>query len=173
MNSNTEKLLKFMHVLSWIVFIGLLIKVGTIITSFFISIGNPAVAKNLFGGIDLSEYYNYSFKQYTFIVSYKVALYATEAYIAYLIIKLLSKLNLEQPFNANVQGLMQQISYSIFHLWILAIVHNAHVRYIAKRYDFSMDLFSSDFIFLAGIIFIFAQIVKRGIEIQAENELTI
>jgi len=36
-----------------------------------------------------------------------------------------------------------------------------------------MDLFSSDFIFLAGVIFIFAQIIKRGIEIQSENNLTI
>jgi hypothetical protein len=85
----------------------------------------------------------------------------------------LSKLNLEKPFSSRVQGLMQQISYSIFYLWIIAIVHNAHVRYIAKRYDFSMNLFSSDFIFLAGIIFIFAQIVKRGIELQSENDLTI
>ena len=173
MKSKTEKLLKVMHVLSWIVFIGLLIKVGTFITTYLISIGNPEASKNLFDGLNLSEYYNYSFKQYTFIVSYKIALYATEAYIAYLIIQLLSKLNLEQPFNANVQGLMQKISYSIFHLWIIAIVHNAHTRFIGRRYNFSMDLFSSDFIFLAGIIFIFAQIVKRGIEIQSENELTI
>lgn len=173
MKSKTEKLLKVMHVLSWIVFIGLLIKVGTILITYFISIGNPEASKNLFDGLNLSEYYNYSFKQYTFIISYKVALYATEAHIAYLIIQLLSKLNLEQPFNVNVQGLMQKISYNIFYLWIIAIVHNAHTRFIGRRYNFSMDLFSSDFIFLAGIIFIFAQIVKRGIEIQSENELTI
>ena len=173
MKLNTEKLLKVMHVLSWIVFIGLLIKAGTIITTYFMSIGNEEVSKNLFDGLNLWDYRNHSFTQYTFIVSYKVALYATEAYIAYLIIQLLSKLNLEKPFSSRVQGLMQQISYSIFHLWILAMVHNIHVQFIGKRYNFSMDLFSSDFIFLAGIIFIFAQIVKRGIEIQSENELTI
>jgi hypothetical protein len=173
MKSKTEQLLKIMHVLAWIVFIGLLIKTGTIIITYLISIGNVEASRNLFDGLNLSEYYNYSFKQYTFIVSYKVALYATEAHIAYLIIQLLSKLNLEKPFSSRVQGLMQQISYSIFYLWIIAIAHNAHVRYIAKRYDFSMNLFSSDFIFLAGIIFIFAQIVKRGIELQSENDLTI
>ena len=88
-------------------------------------------------------------------------------------IKLLSSLNLQNPFNATVLMLMNKISYTIFGLWILAIIHNAHVQFLAKRYDFTMDLFSSDFIFLAGIIFIFAQIVKRGIEIQSENDLTI
>ena len=169
----TEKILKIVHILSWIVFIGLCIKTGAILISYIVSIGDPEAASNLYAGLDLSEYYNFSFRQYTFIVSYKVGLFVTEAYIAFLVTKLLSDLNLEKPFNIVVQKLMQNISYSIFNLWILAILHNAHVRFIAKRHDFSMDLFSSDFIFLAGVIFIFAQIVKRGIEIQSENDLTI
>ena len=169
----TEKILKFMHILSWIVFIGLCIKTGAILISYFVSIGNPEAAQNLYAGLDLSEYYNYSFRQYTFIVSYKVAIFATEAYIAYLVTKLLSTLNIQKPFNLEVQKLMQSISYSIFNLWILALVHNGHVQFVGQKNNFDLNLFSSDFIFLAGIIFIFAQIVKRGIEIQSENELTI
>lgn len=162
-----------MYVLSWIVFIGLSIKTGAIVISYMVSVGNPEASKNLFDGLDLSEFYNYDFKQYSFIVSYKVALFAIETYITFLVIKLLKALNLEKPFNIKVQKLMQSISYSIFNLWLLAMLHNTHIRYIAKKHQFSMDLFSSDFIFLAGVIFIFAQIVKRGIEIQSENELTI
>lgn len=169
----TEKLLKIMHILSWIVFIGLCIITGAILISYFVSIGNPEASQNLYAGLDLSEYYNHSFKQYTFIVSYKVALFATEAYIAFLVTNLLKALNLKKPFNTEVQKLMQRISYSIFNLWVLAMVHNTHVQFIGIRHHYSMDLFSSDFIFLAGIIFIFAQIVKRGIEIQTENDLTI
>ena len=169
----TEKILKFMHILSWIVFIGLCIKTGAIIISYVVSIGNPEAAQNLYAGLDLSEYYNYSFRQYTFIVSYKVALFATEAYIAYLVTKLLSTLNIQKPFNLEVQKLMQSISYSIFNLWILALVHNAHVQFVGQKNNFDLNLFSSDFIFLAGIVFIFAQIIKRRIEIQSENELTI
>lgn len=169
----TKKILKIMYVLSWIVFIGLSIKTGAIVISYMVSVGNPEASKNLFDGLDLSEFYNYDFKQYSFIVSYKVALFAIETYITFLVIKLLKALNLEKPFNIKVQKLMQSISYSIFNLWLLAMLHNTHIRYIAKKHQFSMDLFSSDFIFLAGVIFIFAQIVKRGIEIQSENELTI
>ena len=169
----TEKILKTMHILSWIVFIGLCIKTGAILISYFVSITNPEAAQNLYAGLDLSEYYNHSFKQYTFIVSYKIGLFATEAYIAYLVTKLLKALNLEKPFNNEVQKLMQSISYSIFNLWILAMIHNTHVQFIGKRYHYSMDLFSSDFLFLAGVIFIFAQIIKRGIQIQSENDLTI
>ena len=169
----TQKLLKIMHFLSWLVFIGLCIKTGTILVSYLISIGNPDTSKNLFEGLDLSEYYNYSFLQYSLIIGYKILLFAFEAYIANLIIKLLSGLKLENPFNTKVYKLMSKISYSIFYLWILAIVHNTHIQFIGLKYHYSMDLFSSDFIFLAGVIFIFAQIVKRGIEIQSENDLTI
>ena len=169
----TKKLLKIMNVLAWLAFIGLLIRVGTIITTYFISISNAEAANNLFESVNLSGYYNHSFYQYSLIVGYKVLVFAIEAYIAYLITRLLSKLNLNQPFNVDVQRLMQKISSNIFYLWIVAMVHNTHVQFIGKRYNFPMELFSSDFIFLAGIIFIFAQIVKRGIEIQSENELTI
>lgn len=169
----TKRLLKIMYVLAWLVFIGLLIKAGTIITTYLISIGNEQASQNLFEGLDLSAYRNYSFTQYSLIVGYKVLVFAIEAYIAFLITKLLSKLNLEKPFNRNVQIVMQKISYSIFYLWIIATAHNTHVQFIGMKYKFPMELFSSDFIFLAGIIFIFAQIVKRGIELQSENDLTI
>ena len=170
---NTKNILKIMHILTWIVFIGLCIKTGAILFNYLMSINSPEVAKNLFGGLNLYEFYNFSFREYTFIVSYKIALFATEAYIAFLVTQLLNNLNLDKPFNIDVQKLMQSISYSIFNLWILAILHNTHVRYIAKKQGFAFDLFSSDFIFLAGVVFIFAQIIKRGIEIQNENDLTI
>jgi len=169
----TAKLLKIMKFFSWLAFIGLLIKSGAILFTYVLSIGNAEFSKNLYEGLNLFEYRNYSFVQYSFIILYKVGLFAVEAYIAYLVIQLLQKLNLKQPFNIDVHQLMKRISYSIFYLWILAIVHNAHVQFLAKRYNFEMVLFSSDFVFLSVIIFIFAQIVKRGIDIQSENELTI
>ena len=169
----TEKLLKFMKFFSWLAFIGLMIKSGTILVTYLFSIGNAEVSKDIFEGLNLFEYRNHSFVQYSFIIFYKIILFAVEAYIAFLVITLLQKLNIKQPFNVNVLQLMRRISYGIFYLWVVALIHNAHVQFLATRYHFEMKLFSSDFIFLSGIIFIFAQIVKSGIEIQSENELTI
>lgn len=162
-----------MKFFSWFAFIGLMIKAGAILFTYFLSINNAEVSKDLYECMNLFEYREYSFIQYSFIIGYKILLYATEAYIAYLVIQLLRKLDIKQPFNLDVQQFMQQISKGIFYLWIIAIVHNTHMQIIGKKYDFEMDLFSSDFVFLSVIIFIFAQIVKRGIEIQSENELTI
>lgn len=168
-----EKLLKVMHIIAWFVCVGLIIKAGAILVSYFVSINTAEAAKNLFGGIDLYSYRNHDFLQYSFIVGYKIILFLIEAYVAFLVAKLLTGLNLEKPFNLSVHSLMKKISYAIFSLWIVTILHNVHIRFLAKRYNFSMDLFSDDFIFLAGVVLIFAQIVKRGIELQTENDLTI
>ena len=137
----TKDILKSMMFISWVVFIGLLIKAGTMLFLYFLSIAAPEISENLFEGINLSEYYNHSFWQYTLIVSYKVLLFATEAYIAFLVIKLLSSLNLQNPFNVTVLILMNKISYTIFGLWVLAIIHNTHVQFLAKRYDFRWTYF--------------------------------
>ncbi len=169
----TEKLLKIMKFFSWLAFIGLAIKAGAILLAYIISFENAEASKNIYEGINLFEYRNYSFIHYSFIIGYKIVLFATEAYIAFLVIRLLQNLSIKKPFNEQVQRLMQQISYGIFYLWIIAIVHNTHMQLIGKKHGFEMDLFSSDFVFLSIVIFIFAQIIKRGITIQSENDLTI
>jgi len=169
----SKNILKIMYVFAWLAFIGLCIQTGAIIFSYLVSLNNPEASKNLFGGLNLSEYYNYNIAQYSIIVFYKVLLYALEAYIAFILIKLLKDLDIKNPFNQFVSDLMKNTSISIFVLWIIAMIHNTHIQFIGKKQGFEMELFSSDFVFLAAVIFIFTKIVQRGIELQTENDLTI
>ena len=173
MKSNTEKLLTVMNILAWIVFIGLLIKAGAILISYLVSIGNPQAAKNLYMGMDLYAYRQQSFGNYSFVAGYKVLLYITQAYIAFLMTSLLSKLNISRPFNADVIKLMQKICYSILCVWLVAMVNNIHVGILEKNYGLVATYISGDSIFLAGIVYVLAQMFKRGLEIQSENELTV
>lgn len=169
----TEKLLKTMYVFVWLAFIGLCIQAGAILLSYIVSFSNAETSKDLFGGLNLYEYYQYSFYQYSLIIIYKIILFSFEAYIAFLLIHLLKDLDLNNPFTTKVSRLMRKISFSIFYLWIIAMIHNTHIQFIGKKYGFEMDLFSSDFVFLAAVIFIFTQIIRKGIEIKTENNLTI
>ncbi len=169
----SKNILKIMYVFAWLACIGLCIQTGAIIFSYLVSLNNPEASKNLFGGLNLSEYYNYNITQYSVIVFYKVLLYAVEAYIAFILIKLLKDLDIKNPFNQFVSDLMKNTSISIFVLWIIAMIHNTHIQFIGKKQGFEMELFSSDFVFLAAVIFIFTKIVQRGIELQTENDLTI
>jgi hypothetical protein len=173
MKSKAENLLMVMHILAWVVFIGLVTIAGSIIISWFVSLGNSQAAKDLYKGLDLSAYRQHSFVQYTFVVGYKVVWYITQAYIAFLMTSLLSKLNIARPFNADAVKLMQKISYSILCVWLVAMAYNIHVGILEKRYGLVATYISGDSIFLAGIVYVLAQMFKRGVEIQSENDLTV
>ena len=54
MSKKTDRLLLIMNILSWIVFVGLMVKAGAILISYGVSIGNPEGAKNLSNGLNLS-----------------------------------------------------------------------------------------------------------------------
>lgn len=173
MKSKTEKLLRVMNILACVVFIGLLIVAGSITISYFVSIGNAQAAKDLYRGMDLYAYRLHNFGHYTFVVGYKVILYITQAYIAFLMTSLLSRLNISKPFNADVVKLMQKLSYSILCVWLVAMVHNIHIGILERSYELVATYIPGDSIFLAGIVYVLAQMFKRGVEIQSENDLTV
>jgi hypothetical protein len=173
MKTKTEKLLKAMNVLAWIAFIGLMVQAGGILVSYYVSIGNAEAAKNLYNSIDLYAYRTASMWQYSFVVAYKAILFSMQAYIAYLMTSLLSKLNISMPFKAEVVKLMHKISYLILYMWIVAMVNNLYLAVLEKIYGIIPAYIPGEFILLAAVVYVFAQMFKRGVEIQSENELTI
>jgi hypothetical protein len=162
-----------MNILAWVVFIGLMIKAGSVIISYFVSIGNDEAAKNLYRGMDLYAYKHQNFWNYTFLVGYKVMLCITQAYIAFLLTSLLTRVNISKPFNADVVKLLQKISCSILCVWVVAMVHNIHIAILEKMYGLVTTYISGEFIFLAGIVYVLAQMFKRGYQLQEEQNLTI
>jgi hypothetical protein len=173
MKSNTKDILTAMQVLAWVVFIGLLIKAGAMFISYGISIGNDLASKDLYNGLDLFALRNQSFWHYSVITAYNILLIGTQAYVAYLLTQLLNKINILKPFSDEVVKGLQKISYAILFIWIVAMVHNFHLAFIEKRFALLSHNISVEFIFMAGVVYVLAQLFKRGVEIQSENELTI
>jgi hypothetical protein len=172
--SNTELILKVMHVLAWVVFIGLCIEAGAMLISYGVSLFNPVAAGDLYKGMNLSGAMEYSFWQYTYVVSLMVGLVAAKAYAAFLVIKIFGKLNLSHPFEGGVALLIERVSHVILGMGVLVLISNAYADWLDNRgvsVPGGEDV--EGFLFLAGIIFIVAQIFKKGTELQAENELTI
>lgn len=168
--SKTEYLLKAMNLLAWVVCIGLLLKAGAILISFVISsTGSPTAAKDLYNGIELAAYKEFGFIHYFLIVSYKIFIIVIQAYIAFLMTRLLSDFNISQPFNSAVVQLMEKISYAILGVWLIAMIHNIHIGLMEKTVGSATTEISGEFIILSGIVYVMAQMFKRGIEIQSEN----
>jgi hypothetical protein len=174
MKSRTQVILVIMNVLAWLVFVGLMIKAGAILISYGVSFKNPAGAKNLYMGWDLYNLSQSDFGHYTGMVLMTVAVVVLEAYTAYLVTSILSKIKMTKPFTMEVAKMMEKISYFILLIWVAALLHNAHASWLSKTFPgLQENLISLDFIFMGGVVFVIAQIFKRGVEIQTENELTV
>lgn len=177
MKTRTETILKVMHVLAWIAFIGLAIKAGAILTSYGVSWFNPVAAKDLYRGMNLYDLSQYDFWLYTQMVSYVVVLLAIKAYAVYQVIKIMMKVRLQSPFTTETVTRLETISYVLFGGVIISILSRAQSDWLTKRVqDFNIHWIGDDageFLFMAGLVFIISQVFKRGVELQSENELTV
>jgi hypothetical protein len=174
MKTKTEKILTILHILAWIVFIGFSIDAGAMIVSFIVSIVNPTAAANLFKEIDLQQLRQYDLVQYVISVGLMIFYLVLKAQVAYMLIQVLSKIKMSNPFVIETSKALEKISYMILTAWIMALIHNLHAGVMMKRVaDLDINLLPSEFIFYAGVVYVISQIFKKGVEIQSENELTI
>ncbi len=175
MKSNTKLILTTMHVLFWVIFVGLCIETGAMLTSFFVSLFvNPEATRNLYMELKLSDLYRFGKGHYIGIVSLMIYISGLKAYIAYLVIKIFIKFNFDRPFDAKVSLLVSQISHIAMTTGILALIADGYSEWLIKRgVPLQQDWGGAEFLFLAGIIFIISEAFKKGVEFQSENELTI
>ncbi|HET6994529.1 MAG TPA: DUF2975 domain-containing protein [Chitinophagaceae bacterium] len=179
MKSKTKPILKVLHIISWIIFIGLCVRTGAILYSFFVSLFiNSEGAKNLYGGLNLSSLFNYDRAQYCFVVSLIAFISALKAYVFYLVIKIFLKINFVHPFSETVTAFISRIGYVALFIGILSIIGNSYCDWLGKKGVEFPDLnhfmgAGVEHLLFAGVIVFISQVFKRGIEIQSENELTV
>jgi len=94
MKSSTKLVLTILHVIAWIIFLGLCVKTGAILYSFFVSLAiNPKGAGNIYMGLDLSSLYSFDKGNYVGIVSVMIILSFLNAFLFYLVVKIFLKIN--------------------------------------------------------------------------------
>lgn len=176
----TNRILKLMKFLFWVIFIGLILRTSIeLFNLFFSPFGNLENTKEVYLNLDLSEYSQLRTTiYYVSIKALVIAVLALKTYLAYLAIKIFVKINFKKPFNTTTAKLLTKISHVALVTGILALISNGYNMWINKI-DFisiltdPIEKSSGEFLFLAGILFIIAQIFKIGTNIQSENELTI
>jgi hypothetical protein len=174
----TKQVLKILYILSWILFIGVCIEAGSFIFNAFYSLLlNPKYASYF----QLSDLYEYD-AGYFFVELLIMSIAAImKALIFYLTIKVLGnkKLNMSQPFNKETGRFIFNLSYlslgiGLFSYWganYTAWIVNQGVKMPDIQH---LRLGGADvWLFMGVTLLVIAQIFKRGIEIQSENELTI
>lgn len=178
MSTTNKFVFKALHVVAWIIFIGLCIEGGALIVNFIFSLFKPEVLEKLYQKLNLSSMYSRSQTAYFAMYSLIITIAVLKAYLFYIIIKLVSKINLQKPFSSTVAEQITQISYYTFSIGLISYIARQSTNNLQHKgfeistlNDFWVD--SEAFILMAGIVYIIAVIFSKGIELQQEQDLTI
>jgi len=178
MSKQNNFVFKVLGIVAWVIFIGLCIEAGGLLVNFIISLYRPEIVQNLYQTLDLSEMYNLSKWTYFSMYSFILVISILKAYLFYIVIRMISKLDLSRPFNSFVSGQITQISYYTLSIGLVSLIARQTAKNLLHRgYEIDqLDQFwvdSQAFIVMAAIIYIIAAIFKRGIEMQNESDLTV
>lgn len=178
MSKRNNFIFTVLRIVAWVIFVGLCIEAGGLIVNFVFSLFKPEIISHLYQKLDLSEMYSQSkwvyFGMYGFILTISVL----KALLFYVVVLLITKLNLAKPFSSYVAAQIAQISYYTLSIGVLSFI----ARQTAKNllhYGFEIDILdqfwedSQAFILMAAVIYIIAAIFSKGVEMQKENDLTV
>lgn len=182
MEISTKQILKILLILSWILFIGVCIEAGgCIFSAFYTMVINPVNAATFWAGNDLSGLYKYDpgrFLTEALLISIAGVM---KALLFYLIVKILhdKKLDMSQPFNNEVRRFILRVSLLALGIGLFTESGVEYTEWLVKQGvkmpdTHHLHLGGPDvWLFMSVVLFVIAQIFKRGIEIQTENALTV
>ncbi|ASZ13902.1 DUF2975 domain-containing protein [Chitinophaga pendula] len=181
MQTNTQLMLKVLSVLAWIIFIGVCIEAGAFITNAFFALVKPGIVNRLWQQVDLSALFKYD-RSYFFTEMLIMSIVGVmRAYLFYVIITMLHNkhVNLSQPFSHTIRRYILKLSYAALAIGLFSWYGVEYAEWLitqgVKMPDTQyLRLGGADvWLFMSVILFVIAQVFKRGIEMQTENELTV
>lgn len=167
-----------LHVVAWIIFVGLCIEAGGLIVNFVYSLFKPEIVSKLYQKLDLSSMYEQSKWAYFGMYGFIILIAVLKAVLFYIVIELLLRLDLSKPFSSFAANKISKISHFTFLIGILSFVARQTAKNLSHR-GYEIDKLSQfwvdsqAFILMAAVIYIIATIFKKGVEIQNENDLTV
>jgi hypothetical protein len=179
----TNQILAVLQILSCIIFIGLCIDAGAIAASTLFTLFNkPLIVENSWEASDyLSILYKFDHGHFYVIKLIMTIVAVLKAIMFYLIVKLFveKKLNISQPFSSELRQFILLSAYLALGISMFSHYGYKYSFWLTKQGIRTADLQSLHiagadvWLFMSVIFFVIVQIIKKGIEIQQENDLTI
>jgi hypothetical protein len=182
MPTKTDYAFKLLHVVSWIIFIGLCIEAGGFIFNAIITLFvTPEGAGKFWTQVDLWALYNHNQTHFVQIAALMVIVSILKALMFYIIVNILSnkKLDLSSPFNEIVGPHIFKIAYlalgiGLFSYWGMKLTHWLVSQGVQMPEIQDLKFGGADvWLFMGVTLLVFAKIFQKGIELQSENEFTV
>lgn len=179
--NRTRLILRALHVIAWIIFGGLSIDAGGYISNVFWTLAKPEHARNFWGGMNFSSLYSYGAYHFFLETMVMTIITVLKVWMFYLIVKILynDRLTMSQPFSIELGRFTFRLSYLALSIGSLCYLGTIYTNWLLKEGVSMPDIKylhmngADIWLFMGVTIFIIAQIFKRGIEIQSENDLTV
>ena len=171
-----------LQVVSWVIFIGLCIETGGFISSTIYTLFYNSAGANMFWtNINFNELYNFNQSHFISITVLMIIVSVLKSIMFYIIVSMFYKnrINLSNPFNEAFGKYIFKIAYLVlgiglftywgtnFTTWIVA--QNVNMPTIQQLNFAGADVW----LFMGVTLLIFAKIFQKGLELKAENDLTI
>lgn len=178
----TKHILLLLYILAWIIFIGLCMEAGGILFNVFYTLFvKPVGAQFFWNKMDLSGLY-LADKGYFITITTLMSIVAIlKAILFYVIIRTIHhrKLDFVQPFTRALPRFISTLSWLAIGIGIFSIWGTNQSKWLLTKSISLPDIQKMGFggadvwFFMGVTLIVIAQICKRGVEIQTENELTI
>jgi hypothetical protein len=178
MSKEKNYIFKALHIVAWLIFVGLCIEAGGLIVNFVVSVSKPEIRGSLYQKLDLSSMYQQSRWAYFGMYNFVIFISVLKAVLFYIVIELLNKLDLSKPFSSFAAKKITQISYYTFSIGILSFIARQTAKNLS-HHGYEIDMLgqfwvdSQAFILMAAVIYVIATIFKKGVDIQNEIDLTV
>ncbi|MBU2526037.1 MAG: DUF2975 domain-containing protein [Bacteroidetes bacterium] len=178
MSKRNNFVFKGLHIVAWIIFVGLCIEAGGLIVNFLFSLFKPDFVQNLYQKLDLTEMYKESKIVFIGIYSFILSISILKVFLFYIVIRLMQKMDLAKPFNTFVSKQILQISHYTLSIGLLSYTARQYAKNL-MHHGFATDSLhpfwadSQAFVLMGAVIYIIATIFKKGVDLQNENDLTV
>ena len=178
MSKTNNLVFKCLHIVAWVFFAGLGVEAGGLLVNFFFHLYKPEFVQNLYQKLDLTEMYKESKLAFFGIYSFILSISILKAYLFYIVVILMHKMDMLKPFNSFVSRQISLISYYTLSIGLLSYI----ARQLAEKLTHhgfvpnNLNQFWTDseaFILMGAIVYIIATIFRKGVDLQKENDLTV
>ena len=178
----TKTILLILHVILWIIFVGLAIDATGLLTKTIATLTlQPEDAAKFWRAIDLTEVYRFNETQYITLSCIVIIAAYLKVILFYSIIRVFQNknFNIAAPFNEIFRKLILTLAYlsfgiGFFSSWGTKVVRGLSSNGLKLQDNEELHIDGAGvWLFMTVILFVIAQIFKKGIELQEENELTI
>jgi hypothetical protein len=182
MSKRTNFLLKALPIISWIIFIGVSIDAGGVLSNTVYSIFiDSDLSAHFWGYLDLSKLHQYNQVLFVTLTTLMSIVTILKAILFFTIIKIFhdNKLDLTNPFKPILGKYIYSIAYcslgiGLFSKWGSDVVKSIISQNIIMPLNQDLKLGGADVWLLMGfVVMVFAIIFSKGIEMQSENDLTV